>query len=138
MPNNFELVATLSIGAIFAASATALYPTVEKSWEFAKVAEKVREMPFTKFCGTDGSILSGSGRNCLEVPGYRFIRDGLGTVIAMVAQDGTATVVFRRDTPDDIGTAWDLNFAFKAIRRADRQSASLLLLADPGDKDSAR
>jgi hypothetical protein len=62
MPNNFELVATLSVGAIFAASATALYPTVEKSWEFAKVAEKVREMPFTKFCGTDGSILSGSGR----------------------------------------------------------------------------
>lgn len=131
MPNNFELVTTLSIGAIFVAAATVLYPMVERSREFGKVAEKVREMPFTKSCAPDGSTLSGPGSNCLEVADYRFIRDGLGTVIARVAKDGTATVVFRKDTPDDIGTAWDLNSAFKAIRPA-------LPLASSSDKDGAQ
>jgi hypothetical protein len=52
----------------------------------------------------------------MEVPGYRLFRDGLGTVIAKAANNGTATVVFRRGTPDDIGSARELYEAYMAIR----------------------
>jgi hypothetical protein len=50
------------------------------------------------------------------VPGYRLLRDGLGTVIAKVTKDGAVTVVFRRGTPDDIGSARELYEAYRAIR----------------------
>lgn len=116
MPNSFELMTTLSITAITIATALAWYPAADGSRHYARIVEKTRSMPFTKSCSPDGSILPGPGSNCLEVPDYRFIRDGLGTVIARVAKDGTATVVFRKGTPDDMGSAGDLYLASKAIR----------------------
>jgi hypothetical protein len=116
MPNHFEAAAVLSIFTIIVGSTMAWYSMGADQRRYAELVEKTQSMPFTKSCASDGSALPDHGSNCIEVPGYRLLRDGLGTVIAKVTKDGAATVVFRRGTPDDIGSARELYEAYRAIR----------------------
>jgi hypothetical protein len=115
MPNTFEAISVLSVGAITIFSIMTWFAATADQRRYDELVEKTQSMPFTMSCASDGSVLPDHGRNCMEVPGYRFFRDGLGTVIAQVVNDGTATVVFRRGTPDDIGTDMELYEAYKAI-----------------------
>lgn len=115
MPNNFEAISVLSVGAITIFSVMTWFAATADQRRFDELVEKTQSMPFTMSCGPDGSILPDHGRNCMEVPGYRLFRDGLGAAIAKVASDGTTMVVFRRGTPGDIDTDMELYEAYKAI-----------------------
>jgi hypothetical protein len=116
MPSHFEAIAALSIFTIIVGSTMAWYSMGADQRRYAELVEKTQAMPFTKSCASDGSALLDRGQNCMEVPGYRLFRDGLGTVIAKVANGGEATVVFRSGTSDDIGSARELYEAYRAIR----------------------
>jgi hypothetical protein len=116
MPNTFEAISVLTVGAITIFSIMTWFAATADQRRYDELVEKTQSMPFTMSCASDGSVLPDHGRNCMEVPGYRLFRDGLGTVIAKAANNGTATVVFRRGTPDDIGSARELYEAYMAIR----------------------
>jgi hypothetical protein len=118
MPSHFELVTTLSAGVFVIATIMALYPAADRSVIYHDIVSRSRSMPFTLSCAPDGSVLPGQGTNCLEARGYRFVRDGLDTVIAKIAEDGTASVIFRGATPHYAGYQGGLWLASKALRKS--------------------
>lgn len=115
MPSNFEVISVLSVGAITIFSFMTWLSVTADQRRYDKLVEKTQSMSFTMSCAPDGSVLPDHVQNCMEVPGYRLFRDGLGTVITKVASDGTTTVVFRRGTPDDIDAGIERYEAYKAI-----------------------
>lgn len=114
--DNFRTLTGLgAITVIFVAIMTSF------SWEnetrlFRQVSDRIQAMPFDLSCSPEGNVIDGSGGNCLEKNGYRFIRVGLaGTIIARIDPDGPNKVVYRRGIDDDLRPTRGLIGAWLAL-----------------------
>lgn len=113
----FDGLATLAIAtAISTAALMAYFNHVERR-TFAAIVENAHDMPFNLSCGNDGNLDGRQAGNCFEKAGYRFIREGLGTIIARTQPDGSAEVVYLRNTADDGGSLRQLESARIALTR---------------------
>lgn len=108
---------TLTIAAVIMAAAVAAYTSHKERMAFAEIVGDAYSIPFTLSCAADGSLDGRQAGNCFEKNGYRFIREGLGTIIARINPDGSAAIVYRKDTADDGGSLSQLKAARNALGR---------------------
>jgi hypothetical protein len=97
------------------AAAVAAYASHKERMASADIVANAHPIPFSLSCATDGSLDGRLAGNCFERNGYRFIREGLGTIIARTEPDGSAVVVYRKDTADDGGSLSQLKAARNAL-----------------------
>jgi hypothetical protein len=112
-----ESARTLAIATVVLCAALATYTSYKERMAFTDVIANARSIPFTLSCATDGSLDGRQAGNCFEKNGYRFIREGLGTIIARTNPDGSAVVVYRKDTANDGGCLGQLEAARSALIR---------------------
>jgi hypothetical protein len=112
-----ESARTLAIATVILCAALATYASYKERMAFTDVIANAHSIPFTLSCATDGSLDGRQAGNCFERNGYRFIREGLGTIIARTNPDGSAVVVYRRDTANDGGSLVQLEAARSALIR---------------------
>lgn len=108
---------TLTIATVIMAAAIAAYASHKERVAFAEIVADAYSIPFTLSCAADGSLDGRQAGNCFERNGYRFIREGLGTIIARTNPDGSTSIVYRKDTADDGGSLSQLKAARNALAR---------------------
>lgn len=80
------------------------------------IASQVADKPFDKSCLPDGSLVADGARNCLEKAGFRYIRIGLGTVIAQIEGGKPPVLIYRqRVSEDDVADPSRLIMASQAL-----------------------
>lgn len=112
-----ESARTLAIATVILCAAIATYASHEKNIAFTDIVSDAHSIPFTLSCGSDGRLDSREAGNCFERNGYRFVREGLGTIIARTEPDGSAEIVYRKGTTDDGGSLSQLKAARSALAR---------------------
>ncbi|MNU39078.1 hypothetical protein D3C71_277660 [compost metagenome] len=108
---------TLTIATVIMAAAIAAYASYKERVTFAEIVADAYSIPFTLSCAADGSLDGRQAGNCFEKNGYRFIREGLGTIIARTNPDGSTSIVYRKDIADDGGSLSQLKAARNALAR---------------------
>jgi hypothetical protein len=116
MRHTIAFVVPTTAAAILIVIGISAYNGFAERRDFAAVIEQSRSASFDLSCASDGSLDKRGAGNCFDRNGYRFIREGLGTIIAKVAHDGSAEVVYRHNTADDGGTQADLHAARMALQ----------------------
>lgn len=111
----FDGLATLAIASAMSAAALLAYASYKENRAFTDIVEKAHSIPFNLSCQSDGNLGGRRAGNCFEKGGHRFIREGLGTIIARIQPDGSAEIVYRRNTAEDGGSPRRLEAARTAL-----------------------
>ncbi len=115
--NLIESTLALAIATAISTAAMAAYFNLMERRTFAAIVENAHDMPFNLSCRNDGTLDGRQAGNCFEKAGYRFIREGLGTIIARTQPDGSAEVVYQSHTGNNGGSLRQLEAARIALTR---------------------